>query len=201
MTAIEPRVLLIGGSSNAGKSTVAALLGARPGWMHVSTDSLGRHPGRPWPTPQRAVPEHVAKHYLTLGPDQLLRSVLVHYRNMAPSICTLIERHARDPAQPKLVLEGSGLLPETVVGLDVVGAAAVFLTANDDLFRARIVRESGYDTLDPRGQKMVEKFVARTRRYNAYMMEGVREHGLPFVMVDGAKSAEALAQDCLRLAR
>ena len=195
MSAIDPRVLLIGGSSNVGKSTVAGLLGARPGWIHVSTDSLGRHPGRPWPTPWRAVPEHVARHYLTLGPDQLLRSVLVHYRNMEPSIRTLIERHAR--GGEKLVLEGSALLPETVAALRVAGMAAIFLTADDELFRARIARESGLDGLDARGREMVEKFIARTLLYNAHMMEGVRAYGLPFLTVRGGESADELARACL----
>ena len=41
------RVLLIGGPSHTGKSTLAETLAAELGWNHVSTDSMARHPGRP----------------------------------------------------------------------------------------------------------------------------------------------------------
>ena len=48
------RVVLIGGTSHVGKSTASELLAGTLGWAHVSTDSLARHPGRPWkPAPEK----------------------------------------------------------------------------------------------------------------------------------------------------
>ena len=44
----DTRVILIGGSSHTGKSTAAREIAGRLGWSHLSTDSLARHPGRPW---------------------------------------------------------------------------------------------------------------------------------------------------------
>lgn len=44
----ETRVILIGGSSHAGKSTLAQALAAELGWSYGSTDKRARHPGRPW---------------------------------------------------------------------------------------------------------------------------------------------------------
>jgi 2-phosphoglycerate kinase len=44
----ETRVILIGGSSHVGKSTLGQSLAAKLGWSYCSTDKLARHPGRPW---------------------------------------------------------------------------------------------------------------------------------------------------------
>ncbi len=44
----ETRVILIGGSSHAGKSTLGQAIAAKLGWSYRSTDKLARHPGRPW---------------------------------------------------------------------------------------------------------------------------------------------------------
>ncbi|MFE3854930.1 hypothetical protein ACFXPN_27835 [Streptomyces griseorubiginosus] len=73
------RVVVIGGTSNTGKSTVAGAVAERLGFAHRSTDLLARHPGRPWRTPEREVPPHVAEHYATPAVDELIDSVLGHY--------------------------------------------------------------------------------------------------------------------------
>ena len=69
------RVILIGGSSNVGKSTIAQSMALKLGWSYLSTDSLARHPGRPWRVGQRAVPEHVVDHYRSLSVDELFTDV------------------------------------------------------------------------------------------------------------------------------
>jgi 2-phosphoglycerate kinase len=43
----DVRVLLIGGTSNVGKSTVAQAVAKKLGFEVLSTDKLARHPGRP----------------------------------------------------------------------------------------------------------------------------------------------------------
>lgn len=42
----QTRVILIGGSSHVGKSTLAQYQAAKLGWNYRSTDKLARHPGR-----------------------------------------------------------------------------------------------------------------------------------------------------------
>lgn len=46
------KVILIGGSSHAGKSTVAESLAAKLGWSYLSTDRLAAHPGLPLRRPE-----------------------------------------------------------------------------------------------------------------------------------------------------
>ncbi|MEL7245323.1 MAG: 2-phosphoglycerate kinase, partial [Cyanobacteria bacterium J06573_2] len=44
----KTRIILIGGSSHVGKSTLAQSLANKLNWNYISTDKLARHPGRPW---------------------------------------------------------------------------------------------------------------------------------------------------------
>ena len=184
------RVALIGGTSHAGKSTAARAVAARLGGEAISTDSLARHPGRPWPTPTWAVPDHVAEHYRTLSPEALIDSVLTHYRGMWPMVRGMIEARAADEGAPPLVLEGSALWPELVAELDLPAVRAVWLTADDAVFDARIRRESRFDDADAARRQLIESFVARTRLYDATMMAHVRRLGLPCVEVSAAMSED-----------
>ena len=70
------RVILIGGTSHAGKSTLGLSLAEKLGWDYLATGSRARHPGRPW-TNQNGdtVKEHVAQHYRTLSAQSLLEDV------------------------------------------------------------------------------------------------------------------------------
>src|ERR1700689_1799826 len=111
------KVVLVGGTSHAGKSTLARTLAERLDGEARSTDQLARHPGRPWRQGEREVSPHVAEHYGGLEPEALLASVMRHYEAMWPWVRALIERRADDPASRPLVLEGSALLPSRVAEL------------------------------------------------------------------------------------
>lgn len=194
----KPRVILIGGSSHVGKSTLARALGARPGWLHISTDSLARHPGRPWPQEDHPVPPHVAEHYLSLSVDELLADVLRHYRSMWPDIQSLITAHVGDPNTDRLVLEGSALWPASVATLELEGARAIWLTADRHVLETRIRAASRIDDRSGQGRAMIEKFIDRTHAYNAAMMLAVVRLGLPAFDVGEAASQEDLAGRVLK---
>ena len=184
------KVALIGGTSHSGKSTTARAVAARLGGEAVSTDSLARHPGRPWPTPTWVMPDHVAEHYRTLTTDALIASVLVHYARMWPMVRDKIETRVADEHALPLVLEGSALWPELVAELDLPGVRAVWLTADDDLLDVRIRVESRHGEAEPAGRQLIESFAARTRLYKAAMLAHVRRLGLPLVEVTAAMSPD-----------
>ena len=109
------RVVLIGGSSHVGKSSLAESLAANLGWTHISTDSLARHPGRPWKPHPEKVPDDVAEHYLSLSVDELITDVLRHYRvNVWPRVEAIVASHIDKTSTARIVLEGSALWPEFV---------------------------------------------------------------------------------------
>jgi len=211
------RVLLIGGSSHSGKSTLASALAHTLGWKCISTDGLARtdtstadrgsiwsdsrrfwnHPGRPWRVGDRVIRPHVVEHYLTLSVNELIEDVLLHFRSMWPDIEELILSHATNPHAECLIIEGSALWPESAVaGLDTEGVRALWLTASDDLFQTRIYASSEYDALKSDERMLVDKFLARTILYNERMLQAVSRLELAHVEVDTAKP-DALIQTCM----
>ena len=172
-------VILIGGSSHTGKSTAAAALAGQLGWTYRATDMLARHPGRPWKPAPEQVPPHVDEHYRTLSVDALIADVLRHYRdNVWPQIEEIVARHATDPTHGGLVLEGSAILPELAAALDRDTIALVWLTADNELFRARIYAESGYAGKTEAEQVLIDKFLARTSRFNQRLEQEIERLSL-----------------------
>ncbi|MDD9986559.1 MAG: hypothetical protein OXQ31_09835 [Spirochaetaceae bacterium] len=191
------RVILIGGSSHVGKSTLARSLADALGWRLLSTDQMARHPGRPWRSPPERLPDHVAEHYLSLSVDELITDVLRHYRiNVWPKVQTLIRSAIAEACSDRLILEGSALWPESVAKLKLDGTAAAWLTAGDEIFRHRIHRESRYHSKSTIERMMIRKFLDRTLAYNKRMIDIVDRHG--FCRVDVRQSrVEELADRCL----
>ena len=191
------RVILIGGTSHVGKSTVSEALAAALGWEYQSTDSLARHPGRPWKPAPDTVPDHVAEHYLTLSVDELVDDVLRHYRvNVWPSVAGIVASYSNQTASPGLVLEGSALWPELAARLDFGKVAAIWLTAGEEVLRQRIREGSGYGSKSSREREMIDKFLQRTVAYDLRMVEVARKHGL--VLLDVEESdVTGLAERCL----
>ena len=190
-------MILVGGSSHAGKSAVSKALAARLCWDHVSTDSLARHPGRPWKPAPEKVPEHVAQHYLLLSVDELVEDVLHHYRvNVWPQVETIVASHSNHTSTTGIVLEGSALWPELVASLTLDRVGAVWLTASEEVFRQRIHTGSLYSSKSSRERNLIDKFLQRTLAYNARMVDAVSRHG--FILVDVLQSNVAeLADRCL----
>lgn len=192
------RVILIGGSSHAGKSTVSESLAATLGWTYLSTDKLAAHPGRPWRrTPGDKVMDIVAEHYLNLSVDDLMEDVLRHYRvNVWPKVEELIESYVDDTSATGLVLEGSALWPEFATDLNFDRVAALWLTTSEETFRQRIYTNSRYCTKSGRDRRMIDKFLQRTIAYDSRMVEAVRRQG--FMLVDVLQSdVTELAERCL----
>lgn len=179
------RVLLIGGTSNVGKSTVARVLADRLGFEYVSTDKLGRHPGRPWSTDAGHVPPHVVEHYRSLTRSELVDVQLEHYERMWPRIEDLIT------TSDGLVLEGSGVWPADVAGLSSPDVAAVWLRADERVLAARIHAASQYDELPGERRYLVDQFVARSVDYQARMLALVNE--LNLVQLDATALPDDLA--------
>ena len=193
------RVGLIGGTSNVGKSTLAQALASRFGWACVSTDSLGRHPGRPWKIDGRPIPAHVPEHYLSLPVPDLATEQLRHYERMWPAIQSLIYAHVREDRADRLILEGSGVWPDRVAELKTARIASIWLTASRQTLRARIYSASGYAELSGGERILVDRFLGRTERYNEIMLDAARRLALPLVDVDSASSLDGLVDRCIQL--
>jgi len=171
------KVILLGGSSNVGKSTIGDVLAGKLGWRCVSTDSLAKHPGRPWPKRKEKVPNHVSEHYLNLQADELLESVILHHRRMSPLVAEFIWSILKGANDERTVLEGSALWPFITAGHRLKEIGAVWLTASAETLRSRIHESSGYQNADERSRAMIASFLERTILFDQKTTELVREHG------------------------
>ncbi|MFD4527327.1 hypothetical protein ACFWP7_26010 [Streptomyces sp. NPDC058470] len=194
-------MVLIGGTSNVGKSTVAQMVAEKLGFDCLSTDGLARHPGRPWRTPEWEVPAHVAEHYESLTVDELITSVLGHYDRLWPRIEELITVHAaEDRSRTGLVLEGSALWPVRVARLQVPRTAAVWLTADGSVVRARVHVASRYEAATDEARGLIDKFLARTERYQTLMIDVIDRLGMNRIDAGGGHSVTELADTVLAAA-
>ena len=193
-------IFLIGGSSHAGKSTIAKVLSARLECRCIHTDQLARHPGRPWKKPPETVPLHVAAHYLSLSVPDLVTDVLLHYKNLWPEIRAIMDEHASASGAGHLVVEGSALWPAFVDLSGLNDAKAIWLTANDRLFSKRIKQGSNFENLAPgRARQMVEQFLARTLLFNQKMLGIIHQLDAPSLDVSTAPPPDILADQLLQL--
>jgi 2-phosphoglycerate kinase len=195
----EIRVILIGGSSHAGKSTLGRSLAAKLGWSYRSTDKLARHPGRPWVANGKAIPEHVAEHYRSLSVKALFLDVLSHYKqNVLSQIEAIVHSHRSDLSTECLILEGSALVPRFVANLvSENGVKAIWLTASEQLLRNRILSESNFYHVHKDEKYLIQKFVARTLLYNKYIREEVERLKLMYIDVESVSIADELSQKCM----
>lgn len=194
----EHKLLLIGGASHVGKSTLAQSLASHLRWNYCSTDKLARHPGRPWQAKSKEIPKHVADHYQLLSADELIEDVLDHYRkNVWLLIEDIVTFHATDASCEKLVMEGSALLPESVVTLNFDNISTIWLTASNEFLRRRIYTTSQYETKLPYEKMLVDKFWERNCLYNDRIIDTVNRLGLVTLNVEEASTADELMNLCL----
>lgn len=183
-----------------GKSTLAQSLASHLRWSYCSTDKLARHPGRPWQAKPEEIPNHVADHYQLLSADELIEDVLQHYKkNVWLLIKNIVKLHATDTSSEKLVMEGSALLPELVITLNLDNIATIWLTASNEFLRRRIYAASQYETKSPYEKMLVDKFLQRNHLYNDQITDAVDRLGLVSLNVEDASTAEELMSMCLSI--
>jgi len=119
---------------------------------------------------------------------------------MWPTIESVIRNHFEGRSAERLVLEGAGLLPETVVGLKTKGVAAVWLIGDDRLQRSRIYRDSEYADAEPPAKAMIDKFLDRERRFNRIITDEVLKRNLSYVEVVEDQAIDDVARRCLERA-
>lgn len=187
------RLLLIGGASHVGKSTLAQSLASQLQWHYCSTDSLARHPGRPWKAQSKDIPKHVAAHYRLLPVDELIEDVLRHYRkNVWSMIEDIITSHSTDISSQKIIIEGSALLPELVTTLNFDKISTIWLTASNEFLRQRIYMESQYQTKSQLEKMLVDKFVERNCLYNSRIIDDINRLKLVSLNVENISSKDEL---------
>ncbi len=165
----EPKVILVGGTSHVGKSTVAeALAQARTATL-ISTDGLSRHPGRPWRATE-VVPEDVMAYYSQAQDDAdrqrfFLDDVWRHYtRRVWPIVAAIMACRLDNPYDRPTVIEGSAIVP-VIEPAD--GMRVYYLTLDDEVIVERIRADSRYADHEPPERLVIDTFSRRTLDFQA----------------------------------
>ncbi|WP_026792205.1 AAA family ATPase [Pleomorphomonas oryzae] len=188
------QAILIAGTSHVGKSTLAEKLAERLGWNGLSTDKLGRHPGRPW----LGVPAPVTEFYERLTPETIHWFLKVHHENMWRQVRPMIE--AERAAGRRFVLEGAALRPEYIAPLLTDEMVGVLLHADDGFLLARMRAAASYEGRDAGERRIIDAFIDRSIRENAALMAASQEVGLRMVDAADAHAVAALADELVERA-
>lgn len=116
---------------------------------------------------------------------------------MRPLIEERIRAQLSDAEAGPLVLEGSALWPDTVAALRPASTGAIWLTVADDVIERRMRAASRYEEADAERRLLIDKFLARTLRFNRAMMERVRALDLAYLEVLEDMSLEEIGDLCL----
>ncbi|MFW3476843.1 hypothetical protein ACN24M_37800 [Streptomyces microflavus] len=126
--------------------------------------------------------------------NELITSVFDHYDRFWPRVEELVKaRAADDRGSTGLVLEGSALWPARVARLQVPHTAAVWLTTDNSLVRARVHAAGCYEAATDEERALMDAFLARTERYQALMIEAIDRLGLARIDAGGGQCAAELA--------
>lgn len=183
------QAILIGGTSHVGKSTLADRLAERLGWAQLSTDGLGRHPGRPW----QDAPAPVLEFYERLSPETIHWFLGVHHENMWRQLRPMIE--AERAAGRPFVLEGAALRPAFVAPLLTTQVFGVLLHAPDAFLVERMRSAAAYETRGAAERVPIDAFIDRSLRENAALLAEAQEVGLRVVDASDAQAVADLVDE------
>lgn len=191
------KIILIGGTSHTGKSTLGKSIATGLNIDYLATDRLARHPGRPWKPYSESIPEHVQKHYSSLDTGALLESVLLHYRKLASDIVELVNSYRS--TSRSLVLEGSALLPELMSEVANTQVHPVILHADDDFITSRIYANSDYSNKNQNERHLIDQFAQRSLAFNEVVTRQAEALHLPSINIKEFPDNQVLMDKCLEL--
>ena len=181
--------ILISGTSHVGKSTLAGRLSAELGCEAISTDSLARHPGRPWP----GIPAPVEEFYSQLSAETIHWFLKVHHQNIWPLVRRLIE--SKTGTGNIVVFEGAALRPEFIAPLLGSTVAGIFLHAQNDFLSDRMRAHAGYKDATAGQRRIMDAFIERSLRENTEMLASARHHHVPIVDIANPEAFDGLVNE------
>ena len=194
MASREPgaKVLLIGGTSHVGKSTLASRMAETLGWDLLSTDQLARHPGRPWRNDGEVLPADVVAYYTQPDASRILATVLAHYsKNVGPIVNAIINSRVKNDYDRGLVLEGSAILPEQFATNLPPEVLSCWLTAPEEMIEQRIKTNAAYEHRSDHERRYIDAFVVRSLDFDRLMVSAVPDQALIDISIQEAADVVA----------
>lgn len=192
-------VLWIGGSTDAGKTSVAQALAAKHGWQKYHYDRYDRfEPPGHWSRidPARHPHLHAERarslddRWVKTTPEEMVAEWL---RTTPERFQMTLEDLLALPPAPPIVAEGYGFLPDLVLPLLSSTRQAIWLVSTEEFKRASYARRGKgrfSDTSDPARAR--RNHIGRDLLLAARVRQRARELELTVVEIDGTRSLEEI---------
>lgn len=196
------RVILIGGPSGAGKTTLGAALAARLGITSLSVDDLvvaaravttpTTHPGLwamnrvPWP-----------EYFTDSSPEDLQADATRRHEATWPMVKAVIEKHASAPGSA-VVIDGWHIRPSYVAELDLDNVWAGWIVPAPEVLEAReraLMPEFYGHSSDP--ERMLGNFLARSHWFTDLVEREATELGMNVLRQPGDATVDDLCDRVL----
>lgn len=168
------KAYLIGGTSHCGKTSLGKFLSKKYHIPLLSTDTLARHPGRPWGKSFHNLPPVVKNYYSKLSVEEMIESVLNHYIHLWPQIRNKIE--ATIKRNETIIIEGSAILPNLVSTLREFPVKPFWIIENQEILIQRIYRSGNYIDQSPDTKLLTDNFIKRTIEFQRLLETDLRSY-------------------------
>ena len=179
-----------------GKSTVAALLGAKLSYPCISTDDVGE-------ILQTALNINPMKgtfyldYYANTAKDQLIEDIVVYHHQLETAICRLIEIHSSWGSP--LIMEGWALYPEAVKKLENDHVFSIWLVAENGLLKKRMLQRSSFYQGADNPEKVIENYVYRSESHNKTIIEQCKMQHQKYLMVNECTATDDIVNGILEM--
>jgi 2-phosphoglycerate kinase len=184
---VLPHVLWLGGSTCAGKTTVARLLAAEHGLrLYACDDAFEEHRRRARPERYPGfcrIMDLSGPELCALPVDQQVEGLTGFYRDQMEMI---VEDLLRLPGSGPILAEGSGLFPDLVAPFLAAPTKALWLIATPEFRRQRYPERGSWVSETPEG--IFQRWMERDDILAARRAEQAAALGLAVVTVDGRLS-------------
>ncbi|MBB6733830.1 hypothetical protein [Cohnella zeiphila] len=192
-------VLWLGGASDSGKSTVARMLAERNRWqiypcdLHEHNHFIARADPSLHPAMYSGLGKSVEEKWVHPSPEALFRDILATNDERFPMIC---EDLRAMPARPPILAEGPRLFPKLVQPLLADVRQAIWLLPTEEFALQSAAKrdkpQGRFGSGDP--ERFRSNFFGREALLRDYIRQEVISRKLPYIEVDGSKSADEVAE-------
>lgn len=193
-----PNVILIGGVSGAGKTTLGKALANRLGAERLTVDDLAAgargittaesHPGLHGMT-QAVTGLNWIEYCISRSVEQLTSDATAEHLAMWPAVQGVIRLHASKG--PQIVIDGWYFRPEMISELDNDNVASFWLVAKREVLEERERNfDEGRNSSD--AERFLANFLGRSYWYNDLIEEQAKRFDLPILYQDGSRTPDDL---------
>ena len=197
MNNIKSKVILIGGTPGAGKTTLGSTLAAKLGITSLTIDDLvtaaiavttpETHPGL---HVMRKGPHY--EYYTNSSVDELITDATARHEATWPMVKQVIQKYVKRGSG--IVIDGWHLRPSWVNQLDLENVWSGWLVISPVVLEQRERKNVGWLKKSANPEKMFENFMGRSLWYNNLIKEEATTLNMNILPQDGNKSVEELCK-------